>query len=78
MVYVLILMATAIQFNNSGVKIMPTIFSTRKLLGIILIGLIVTSCSGGTSSNTCQNPDDRASDGSRCGGRAASVRPGGN
>ncbi|MCE2720392.1 MAG: hypothetical protein ACK57R_09385 [Dolichospermum sp.] len=60
---------------------MPTIFSTRKLLGIILIGLIVTSCSGGTSSNTsgnCQNPDDRASDGSRCGGRAASVRPGGN
>ncbi|MDB9456107.1 hypothetical protein [Dolichospermum circinale] len=31
---------------------MPTIFSTRKLLGIILIGLTVTSCGGGTSSNT--------------------------
>ena len=27
---------------------MPTIFSTRKLLGIILIGLTVTSCGGGT------------------------------
>ncbi len=25
----------------------------------------------------CQNPDDRAADGSRCGNRAASVRPGG-
>ncbi len=60
---------------------MPSIFSTCKLVGIILTGLIVTSCGGGTSSNTagnCQNPNDRASDGSRCGGRAASVRPGGN
>lgn len=26
---------------------------------------------------TCNYPDDIASDGSRCGGRAASVRPGG-
>jgi len=25
----------------------------------------------------CQNPNDRAADGSRCGNRAASVRPGG-
>ncbi len=59
---------------------MSTIFATSRLLGIILIGLIITSCSGGTSSNTsnCQNPDDRAADGSRCGNRAASVRPGGN
>jgi hypothetical protein len=38
---------------------MPTIFSTRKLLGIILTGLIVTSCSGGTSSNASS---DRSSD----------------
>ncbi len=29
------------------------------------------------SSGTCLNPDDRASDGSRCGDRAASVRSGG-
>ena len=32
---------------------------------------------GGGSSGPCNSPDDRASDGSRCGGRAASVRPGG-
>ena len=59
---------------------MSTIFSTRKLVGIILTALMVTSCGGGTSSNTgnCQYPDDRAADGSRCGDRAASVRPGGN
>lgn len=25
----------------------------------------------------CDNPDDRAADGSRCGGRSASSRPGG-
>ncbi|NMF84622.1 hypothetical protein [Nodosilinea sp. P-1105] len=31
---------------------------------------------GGGSSGPCNSPDDRASDGSRCGGRAASVRPG--
>jgi hypothetical protein len=42
---------------------MPTIFSTRKLLGIILTGLIVTSCGGGTSSNTSGNTSsDRSSD----------------
>ena len=45
----------------------------------IFTATILTSCEGGSSSNAgCQNPDDRASDGSRCGGRAASVRPGGN
>jgi hypothetical protein len=39
----------------------------------------VSSGSGGGegSSGPCNSPDDRASDGSRCGGRAASVRPGG-
>ncbi|MEA5531534.1 hypothetical protein VB638_18500 [Dolichospermum sp. UHCC 0684] len=62
---------------------MSTIFSTSRLLGIILTLFIVSSCSVRTSSNTsssgnCQNPDDIAADGSRCGGRAASVRPGGN
>ncbi|MTJ36722.1 transmembrane anchored protein [Dolichospermum sp. UHCC 0260] len=50
---------------------------------MILTLFIVSSCSVRTSSNTsssgnCQNPDDIAADGSRCGGRAASVRPGGN
>jgi hypothetical protein len=57
---------------------MLNLFSAHKLLGVILSGLIVTSCSGNISSNVCQNPSDRASDGSLCGGRAASVRPGGN
>ncbi|MBU6344782.1 MAG: transmembrane anchored protein [Cyanobacteria bacterium REEB494] len=41
---------------------------------------MITSCSGGTSRNTsglCDSPSDTAADGSRCGGRAASVRPGG-
>jgi len=32
---------------------------------------------GGSSSGSCNNPSDTASDGSRCGGRAASARPGG-
>ena len=31
----------------------------------------------GTTPGPCQNPDDRAANGSRCGGRASSVRPGG-
>jgi endonuclease YncB( thermonuclease family) len=30
----------------------------------------------GTTPGPCQNPDDRAANGSRCGGRASSVRPG--
>lgn len=33
--------------------------------------------SGGSSSGNCDNPNDRAADGSICGDRAASVRPGG-
>jgi hypothetical protein len=59
---------------------MSTLVSTGKLFGLLLTGLIITSCSGGTSSSAgnCQNPDDIAADGSRCGNRAASVRPGGN
>jgi hypothetical protein len=36
-----------------------------------------TSPITGTSSGRCVFPDDRASDGSRCGARASSVRPGG-
>ncbi|MCF1454853.1 transmembrane anchored protein [Agrobacterium vitis] len=37
----------------------------------ILLGLTAVSYA------SCNQPDDRASDGSRCGGRAASERPGG-
>jgi hypothetical protein len=35
---------------------------------------VLQSCHGGP----CHEPSDRASDGSRCGGRAASERPGGS
>ena len=38
-----------------------------------LYSLTLASCSSGQ----CDYPDDRARDGSRCGDRAASVRPGG-
>ena len=49
------------------------------LFSYILLTGVLVSCTGSTSSNgNCQNPDDIAADGSRCGGRAASVRPGGN
>lgn len=48
-------------------------------ISYILIAGVLVSCTGGTSSNgNCQTPDDIAADGSRCGGRAASARPGGN
>jgi hypothetical protein len=49
-----------------------------KILFYILIlsttSLSLQSCHGGP----CHEPSDRASDGSRCGGRAASERPGGS
>lgn len=32
---------------------------------------------GSTFASACARPEDRAADGSRCGGRAASERPGG-
>ena len=36
---------------------MLRIFSTHRLFGFLLIGLMITSCGGGTSSNTTsQNP----------------------
>ncbi|MEN9519184.1 MAG: hypothetical protein RLZZ381_1772 [Cyanobacteriota bacterium] len=59
------------------------LMSTRKsiicLLTCIFVAAILTSCTGESSSNEqCRYPDDLASDGSRCGDRAASVRPGGD
>lgn len=79
---------------------MSSVLSTQRIFVTVIICLMITSCSGGTSSNTsdsggtssntsgsggtsrntsgrCNSPDDRAADGSRCGARAASVRPGG-
>ena len=51
------------------------------LVGVVVVGAIVyagpliAAASGG--SGGCNVPSDRAKDGSRCGNRAASVRPGG-
>jgi hypothetical protein len=51
------------MFNNT----------VRSVIVISLFGVtLLTGCSG-----QCDYPDDRARDGSRCGDRAASVRPGG-
>ena len=52
--------------------------STIRFLICVFTAIVLTSCEGGSSSNGCQNTDDRASDESRCGERSASVRPGGN
>ena len=46
----------------------------RNLLTLLIITVLLQSCHGGP----CHNPDDRAKDGSRCGGRAASEKPGGS
>ena len=40
-------------------------------------GSFTAPASAPTYTGNCLNPDDTAKDGSRCGGRAASVRPGG-
>jgi len=49
----------------------------KKLTQARLISLIALLALSGCSSGPCDYPDDRARDGSRCGDRAASVRPGG-
>ncbi|MHC5615458.1 MAG: hypothetical protein ACYTXA_31950 [Nostoc sp.] len=43
----------------------------------LLVNSPSASVERNTSSGPCNVPDDIARDGSRCGGRAASVRPGG-
>jgi hypothetical protein len=65
--------------------------NNKKIALVISLAFLIVSCSGNASSRSngsggsggssasgrCQNPDDRASDGSRCGGRSSSSRPGG-
>ena len=48
------------------------------VVGVAVTGLLVAALAkaGGNGGN-CPTPDSRAADGSRCGNRAASVRPGG-
>lgn len=43
------------------------------ILFLIIIISLLSGCSGGN----CDYPDDRAKDGSRCGDRASSIKPGG-
>lgn len=44
----------------------------RKAMMVLVIALLA-----GQAMAACDYPDDTAADGSRCGGRAASERPGG-
>jgi hypothetical protein len=39
--------------------------------------ILATIMVGAAQAGNCTYPDDRASDGSRCGGRASTIRPGG-
>jgi hypothetical protein len=49
------------------------------VLTIFLLSSLLAGCGGGVGNddNPCQVPSDHASDGSLCGDRAASVKPGG-
>ena len=51
---------------------------TRKIIAGAAVGLLVAGLAHkGSSGGNCPTPDSIAKDGSRCGNRAASVRPGG-
>lgn len=43
---------------------------------MISVAFFAVSCEG-LASGRCQSPSDTAADGSRCGDRSSSVRPGG-
>lgn len=43
---------------------------------VLALALVVLSAGGALAQN-CQHASDRASDGSRCGGRSSDSRPGG-
>ena len=53
---------------------LKSLLITVLLLTTFAATLSLQSCHGGP----CHEPSDRASDGSRCGDRAASERPGGS
>lgn len=48
----------------------------KKLFAVLFVLLSLGSVTQAYAGN-CQHPDDTASDGSRCGGRSADSRPGG-
>jgi len=51
--------------------------NNKKIALVISLAFLVVSCSG-NASGRCSSPSDTASDGSRCGGRSSSSRPGGS
>lgn len=48
----------------------------KKVFAVIFV-LLTLGNAGQAFAGNCQHPDDRAADGSRCGGRSADSRPGG-
>jgi hypothetical protein len=56
-------------------SIWPTV--GKIVLGVLVIGALGYAIRGAHASHPCVLPTDRASNGSLCGGRASSVRPGG-
>lgn len=44
---------------------------------VLAVAAFLMLAQGMAMAGPCDNPNDRASDGSRCGGRASSERPGG-
>jgi hypothetical protein len=50
--------------------------SMRKVISVAVLAASLFVSAQAMAGN-CTNPDDRAADGSRCGDRASTVRPGG-
>lgn len=57
-------------------SIFSMINNNKKIALVISLAFLVVSCSG-NASGRCSSPSDTASDGSRCGDRSSSSRPGG-
>lgn len=51
-------------------------FTMKKAFAVLFVLLSLGSSAQAFAGN-CQHPDDTAADGSRCGGRSADSRPGG-
>lgn len=66
------------MYGNIGAKPHTThkVLNMKKAFAVLFVLLSLGSVTQAYAGN-CQSPDDRASDGSRCGGRSADSRPGG-
>ena len=61
---------TTKPYNQKEVKM--------KKLALVFMALLSISISSSVFAGNCQHDDDRAADGSRCGGRSSDSRPGGD